>query len=392
MKKKVLIVPTMVLPVPDTKGGAIERLLTVLIEENEKHGLCELFVLSVKEERAEKKAEGYRYTRIFYRKRSPFVLERLFMYAYVACRKLFGQRLPYFDPNYLGVPRLVKKISPDLVIMEGSGGENLLSVKKLVGREDCFLHLHHRFPPNRTLDEIYGTVISPSRFLLECWEEESHVLPVNRELVFNCIDEERFRDSDEDREYLRKREGFRKEDFILLFCGRIIPEKGVRELLSAFRHLPIKEKKLLVIGNAGFGNEIETSFYREMRKEMEKDPRIRSLGYVENEQMRNYYRMADVQLIPSLCDEAAGLVAIEGMATGLPIIASISGGLPEYTGDAAIFVPKEGPEEALVHALLRLYEDKELRENLSRRGRERAELFTKERYYFDYMKALGIKE
>lgn len=50
--------------------------------------------------------------------------------------------------------------------------------------------------------------------------------------------------------------------------------------------------------------------------------------------------MADVQVVCSICEEAAGLVAIEGMMSGLPLIITDSGGLPEYVGENAYAVLK----------------------------------------------------
>ena len=51
-RKKIFLVSTMVLPLPDVEGGAIERLITMLIEQNEKYGLVDLVVISIYNEKA----------------------------------------------------------------------------------------------------------------------------------------------------------------------------------------------------------------------------------------------------------------------------------------------------------------------------------------------------
>ena len=69
--------------------------------------------------------------------------------------------------------------------------------------------------------------------------------------------------------------------------------------------------------------------------------------------------MADVQVVCSICEEAAGLVAIEGMMSGLPLIITDSGGLPEYVGENAYAVLKKK------NALINCEDRKELSQQLT---------------------------
>ena len=83
---------------------------------------------------------------------------------------------------------------------------------------------------------------------------------------------------------------------------------------------------------------------------------------------------ADVLVVPSRW-EGFGLVALEGMAAGVPVIASDVGGLGQLVGDAGVLVPP-GDEQALRAAMERVLGDRALREDLSRRGRQRAAGFS----------------
>lgn len=398
MKKKILFIPTMVLPFPDTKGGAIERLMTMLIEENEKEALADFYILSVEDDEAREIARKYEHTEVIYRKRKSLFLEKVFMYTYVAFRKFFKISLPYFNPNYLIVPALVRKIQPDFVVMEGSGGENLSALSKLINREKLFLHLHHEFSPNSTLDKIYGTVLCPSAFIKERWFAHKHHLKQKAEIVFNGIDSERFLSGNLKKDKIREERGFQKEDFLILFCGRIIKEKGVRVLIDAFLKAKIPSSKLVIIGSPDFGNQSRTEFVGEIQSLTKEHSNISFLGYVKNEEMPVYYKMANLLMVTTLIEEAAGMVAIEAMCCGLPILATDTGGLPEYTGKAASIVIKDGLSEnelseRLASELKRLSENQEKLKEMAELGVKQAQKFTKEQYYKSYMKSLGfIKE
>lgn len=60
---------------------------------------------------------------------------------------------------------------------------------------------------------------------------------------------------------------------------------------------------------------------------------IRNLGYIPNNALYRYYQASDLQVIPSLWKETAGIVAIEGMLSGLPLIVTRSGGMVEYVDE-----------------------------------------------------------
>lgn len=86
----------------------------------------------------------------------------------------------------------------------------------------------------------------------------------------------------------------------------------------------------------------------------------------------------DIMVVPSR-SEAFGLVALEAMMAGVPVVASDVGGLPEVVGDCGILVPPERPD-ALADAIVRLAEDPDLRGQLAAKGRKRAaDLFEVER-------------
>jgi glycosyltransferase involved in cell wall biosynthesis len=86
------------------------------------------------------------------------------------------------------------------------------------------------------------------------------------------------------------------------------------------------------------------------------------------------YRRASIFAFPSL-DEGFGMPVLDAMANGVPVITSTRSALPEVAGDAALLVNPEETDE-IAAALLRLAADPEIRDDLARRGLERALQFS----------------
>ena len=154
--------------------------------------------------------------------------------------------------------------------------------------------------------------------------------------------------------------------------GAIQKRKNIARLVEAFEGLPA-EWRLVLAGSNGYGaaeilGRVERSAARE---------RIRVTGYVSEAELAQWYRRASIFAFPSL-DEGFGMPVLEAMAAGVPVIASDRSALPEVAGDAALLV---NPEDTggLRQALASLAEDAGLRNDLARRGRERAQNFTWEK-------------
>lgn len=98
------------------------------------------------------------------------------------------------------------------------------------------------------------------------------------------------------------------------------------------------------------------------------------LGYIPQEQMRYVFRSATILAFPSLF-EGFGIPLVEAMASDIPIICSKSSCVPEIAGDAAILFNAEKPEE-IADAILEVYNNPILRQDLVEKGKERRKLFS----------------
>ena len=119
-----------------------------------------------------------------------------------------------------------------------------------------------------------------------------------------------------------------------------------------------------------------------MIEQAKNDTRIKFTGYIDNDEIYKYYQLADVQVIPTITEEAAGLVAIEGMLSALPIIATNSGGMPEYLNkECAIIVEKGDKLKAdLINSMSTLAMNREIRKKMSIESSKSARQYTQSKY------------
>ncbi len=189
------------------------------------------------------------------------------------------------------------------------------------------------------------------------------------------IDTERFRPMGESVRMYREKMGVGEGDIVILFIGRMVWEKGIYDLLHAARMIfgdpAIKDcrVKLLMVGRGRESNGIRS---RAARLGM-----ARWVEFIEDypyHEMHHLHNIADIFVLPSIpvrnWQEQFGMVLVESMACGKPVISTLSGSIPEVIGDAGILVQ---PNDflSLYREMKRLILDKALREELSVRARER---------------------
>jgi glycosyltransferase involved in cell wall biosynthesis len=154
----------------------------------------------------------------------------------------------------------------------------------------------------------------------------------------------------------------------LLFVGRLAANKGLAELLTAFGELAKHDPAAaLVIAGADGG---QGSFVDRETTRLGLTGRVHRLGFLEDERrLAAAFREARVFVLPSEY-EAFGLVILEAMAQGTPVVTSRVGGIPEFVedGTAGLLFPP-GDAAALSAAILRLWDDPEARKRMGEYGR-----------------------
>ena len=162
----------------------------------------------------------------------------------------------------------------------------------------------------------------------------------------------------------------------LLFVGRFEPRKGLLDLLKAYRILRRTGCRCRLLVAGGGPQEREARRYVMTRRM----GGVEFLGRVSDEERDALFRTADVFVSPATGRESFGIVLLEAMAAGTPIVCSDIHGYKGVVrrGREALLVPPRKPK-AIAAAVARLLSDDGLREEMGRSGRERAEEFTWER-------------
>ena len=164
------------------------------------------------------------------------------------------------------------------------------------------------------------------------------------------------------------------DDPHILYVGQLIHGKGVDLLLRALAMIETPFRATVV----GTGNASER--LEALSARMGLSDRVRFEGWVGHEGLRNYYDSARVVAVPSRWPEPFGLVGLEAMGHGRPVVAFDVGGIPDWLEDGVTgLLVAEQDTGAYARALERVLTDGDLAERLGQRGYERA----RERYSFD---------
>jgi glycosyltransferase involved in cell wall biosynthesis len=117
----------------------------------------------------------------------------------------------------------------------------------------------------------------------------------------------------------------RNETFV--YFGRLVTEKGLWTLLDAFEAQP-RPMRLRIIGEGPLRDDLETSVQRRKMQD-----RVQFVGLLAPERLREELIGSMAAIVPSIWQEPLGLVVLEAMACGIPVIASAVGGIPEMITD-----------------------------------------------------------
>ena len=158
------------------------------------------------------------------------------------------------------------------------------------------------------------------------WEVQNHFnLPSDKiDVIPNAIDIKKYQ-RNVDRQAVRRKYGIGSNDRLVLFIGRLVPHKGVEYLIQAIPFILKEhpEAKFIIVGEGW-----SRSYLENLATSIGCRDKIQFRGFLPDPELIELTMSADVLVVPSFY-EPFGIVALEGMAAGVPVVASNAGGLAE---------------------------------------------------------------
>lgn len=395
---KICVITPKNFPVPALKGGAVETLITNFIDENEKKQKVDVDVITIYDKNAIALREKYLHTNFV-----TFKFATGILFEILNCFKFnsnsFGARIINKLKALLYEDRIanfLKKNEYDFVITEGGHYWEYKKIYKYVPKEKSVFHIHNLVESDVFLDANYENFFCISKFIKERFIGNKDSFYQRVHLLYNGIKIEDFNKEMTlyEKEKIKKKYGLKNEEKVIIFCGRLVEGKGVRELILAFQKIYEKcNAKLLIVGSPNFSIEADTEYKQELAEISNRlSNNIIFTGHVYNKELYKLYNIADIAVFPHNCEEAFGLTLLEAMASGVPIITTNDGGIPEVTeGTETIILNKTSQHlvDDIANSILRTINNKELLEMMSIKGKQKAEMFSSESYYENFIKILN---
>ncbi len=373
--KHIAIVTPCILPVPATIGGAVEELITKIIIDNEKEGKLSIDLFSIFDEKDDNDPLGNTQVINIEYKHIQKGLDRILDKVHrtidgsegyrlfdMTIAKAFENRLSDLDEPY------------DAVIIENQipMAREIVKICRKAYEFPIYFHMHNDVDIYRSSKGIRELASCGVQFIavseyikkqiLKCAENAIvHVL-YNGTNLEEAFAEHKQKDSDNIR---------------FLYAGRVIPEKGVLELVQAFDELlDMADSKLrdsLKLDIIGFSYK-QTAYESRVRKLASKHGnKITCKRRIATAEMNSRYGKYDIVVMPTMNEEPFGLVALETISKGLSLITTDSGAIPEVVGDGAHIVERsENFSAKLAKSMLKLATDISYRDELGKKAYDRA--------------------
>ncbi|HCL90812.1 MAG TPA: hypothetical protein DHW70_05795 [Candidatus Atribacteria bacterium] len=237
--------------------------------------------------------------------------------------------------------------------------------------------------PERVTHEAIKMIISNLAYKTDCITTpsasmkkiiENYGIKNRIEVVPNAIHLISFKEDDElKRTEIRKKYNLKENDKIILFVGRVASEKSIDKIIKALAIIKkrnINKVKLLIVGGGKAMDEL-----KQLARTLKVEEDVIFAGTVSYEEIQHYYKMAYVFTIASTT-ETFGIVTIEALASGVPVVAVKAPGAADILTDAVDGLLVDDNVEKIANALEKIIKEPELREKLSRGALKTSEKYS----------------
>lgn len=387
--KEICFISQCSLPIPTVKGGAVETLVEYIINENEKCGKYHFTVLSIADEKAMELSKHYKYTKFIYiaPTKEKWNKIRLFIYRVLKHCGIYISFSGEFKKVYKELRQLKNK--EDVFIFEAGPTTQIPAISRIVTKDKLVVHIHWDGMSNKRKDRCFSTLMPVSDYIGECWKKGCNCEQTKIKTLHNCTKIERFikRSTNAEKTDLRIKLGIPENNKIVIFTGRVVEAKGIKELLQAFENISYNNATLLIIGSANFGSKTNTTYEKEVSTLIKQSNKsIVFTGFIHQTELYKYYNIADIAVMPSMFEDPAPLVCIETQATGTPLIANDVGGIKEYINKNGVVLLKKDKKmiENLTIEMDRLLSNPELCKKMGEANQQHALRYNTEQYFQDF--------
>lgn len=346
--EKLLIVTPGTLPVPAVKGGAIETFIQFLIDYNEKQQMFDITLVTQFDKECMQQQKKYKNCKFINIKYERNLLGKIL--NVILSKLKIGNFLHHKSYNELVDEYIIANNYFNKILFENNF--KLIcdfDINKYKGKK--YYHIHYN-DINSEMDlelqkkiktkfSQIEKIITVSDFIkVKCDEILANItktIPIKI-----SIDIKNF--SHIESSYLNEIKSKINADNqrIIMYAGRLVKEKGVLELIKAFKKISTSyNAKLVIVGGVTYSDNRVTEYIKELYEES-KGYNIYFTGYVNYKMIKYYYANAEILCLPTLyVEEAAGTVLLEARTLGVKIVSTDSGGIPEYLGKNDIKVIRD---------------------------------------------------
>lgn len=174
--------------------------------------------------------------------------------------------------------------------------------------------------------------------------------------------------------------GFDSDDKIILFVGRMDPKKGIEFALHAFRYVTLSEPKakLCIVGP---GPKAYKGLLQRLVERWGLEGQVIFKGKVSRNVLRKFYAASDVFIFPSIGGESFGIVVLESMATGTPVVATTGGALAKFIEKYELGYVTGINTMKYARAILKLLRDEWKRREMGLKAKKFARIFSWRRLF-----------
>lgn len=380
---KMIIVPSIMLPMPPVMGGAVQNLIQMYLDDNEVTGNAQIVVYSYFNDAAAAEAKKYKHTSYRYIQN----LELMEELQHKSIKFLSGTA--FHIREYVYVKEIVKSIRAeengnfDLILLENCP-QFALRFRECFPDKTIYTHLHNDYV-NDSKKSSTNVVRTTDKFIcVSNYISERVKTIASDNKVVTVLNGVKIDKTGKRNNELRKRLGIREKDFVVIFTGRLVKEKGAHILIEAISKIQNREHiKVLFLGSKLYGQDISDDYLNNLQKMASpyKD-NVVFTGFVPYGEIGDYYEIADVGILLSQWDDPCPLTVIEYLTFGLPVITTKSGGIPEIVDENCAFVFERNNSLAdnAANAIQLLQNDRDLLNKMSKASQRRSELFTMKMY------------